>query len=77
MSSELLAPLDLAFWHLESTAHPLHLGALAHFGPAPTAGGQEPPDVLGLLARRAAAQVPGAAVEELLHDAGAGGAEGL
>ncbi|MCD2463027.1 MULTISPECIES: wax ester/triacylglycerol synthase family O-acyltransferase [unclassified Streptomyces] len=55
MSSELLAPLDLAFWHLESTAHPLHLGALAHFGPAPTSGGQEPPDVLGLLARRAAA----------------------
>ncbi|WP_318211992.1 wax ester/triacylglycerol synthase family O-acyltransferase [Streptomyces sp. SJL17-1] len=55
MSSELLAPLDLAFWHLESTAHPLHLGALAHFGPTPTDSGQEPPDVLGLLARRAAA----------------------
>ncbi|WP_395365987.1 wax ester/triacylglycerol synthase family O-acyltransferase [Streptomyces sp. YH02] len=55
MSSELLAPLDLAFWHLESTAHPLHLGALAHFGPTPTGSGQEPPDVLGLLARRAAA----------------------
>ncbi|MFF0273506.1 wax ester/triacylglycerol synthase family O-acyltransferase [Streptomyces sp. NPDC094447] len=55
MSSELLAPLDLAFWHLESTAHPLHLGALAHFGPAPEGTGQEPPDVLGLLARRAAA----------------------
>ncbi|MFD8643371.1 wax ester/triacylglycerol synthase family O-acyltransferase [Streptomyces zaomyceticus] len=55
MSSELLAPLDLAFWHLESTAHPLHLGALAHFGPAPTQGGHEPPDILALLARRAAA----------------------
>ncbi|MFJ2054665.1 wax ester/triacylglycerol synthase family O-acyltransferase [Streptomyces sp. NPDC087908] len=55
MSSELLAPLDLAFWHLESTAHPLHLGALAHFGPVPRGTGQEPPDVLGLLARRAAA----------------------
>ncbi|MFB7541937.1 wax ester/triacylglycerol synthase family O-acyltransferase [Streptomyces zaomyceticus] len=55
MSSELLAPLDLAFWHLESTAHPLHLGALAHFGPAPTEGGHEPPDILALLARRAAA----------------------
>ncbi|MFI8521179.1 wax ester/triacylglycerol synthase family O-acyltransferase [Streptomyces sp. NPDC085481] len=37
MRSELLAPLDLAFWHLESTAHPLHLGALAHFGPTPDA----------------------------------------
>ncbi|KQX50633.1 MULTISPECIES: wax ester/triacylglycerol synthase family O-acyltransferase [unclassified Streptomyces] len=55
MSSELLAPLDLAFWHLESPAHPLHLGALAHFGPLPATAGQEPADVLGLLARRAAA----------------------
>ncbi|MGA5063725.1 wax ester/triacylglycerol synthase family O-acyltransferase [Streptomyces exfoliatus] len=57
MSSELLAPLDLAFWHLESTAHPLHLGALAHFGPVPPDGtpGREPLDVLDLLARRAAA----------------------
>ncbi|MFJ5833331.1 wax ester/triacylglycerol synthase family O-acyltransferase [Streptomyces sp. NPDC093089] len=52
---ELLAPLDLAFWHLESTDHPLHLGALAHFGPPPVPAGQEPPDVLDLLARRAAA----------------------
>ncbi|MER6098291.1 wax ester/triacylglycerol synthase family O-acyltransferase [Streptomyces sp. NPDC001728] len=55
MSSELLAPLDLAFWHLESPAHPLHLGALAHFGPLPVTTGHEPADVLGLLARRAAA----------------------
>ncbi|WP_367827209.1 wax ester/triacylglycerol synthase family O-acyltransferase [Streptomyces sp. LMG1-1-1.1] len=50
-----MAPLDLAFWHLESTAHPLHLGALAHFGPTPVPAGHEPPDVLELLARRAAA----------------------
>ncbi|GAA3944790.1 wax ester/triacylglycerol synthase family O-acyltransferase [Streptomyces gulbargensis] len=57
MSSELLAPLDLAFWHLESPAHPLHLGALAHFGPppAPTAADPGPPDLLSLLACRAAA----------------------
>ncbi|MFB7512040.1 wax ester/triacylglycerol synthase family O-acyltransferase [Streptomyces sp. NPDC056144] len=60
-SSELLAPLDLAFWHLESPHHPLHLGALAHFGPAPRrsaaadAPPDDPPDVLELLARRAAA----------------------
>ncbi|MCX5394620.1 wax ester/triacylglycerol synthase family O-acyltransferase [Streptomyces sp. NBC_00094] len=55
-SSELLAPLDLAFWHLESPTHPLHLGALAHFGPVPAAPDHEPPpDVLDLLARRAAA----------------------
>ncbi|MFC9699280.1 wax ester/triacylglycerol synthase family O-acyltransferase [Streptomyces sp. NPDC056943] len=53
---ELLAPLDLAFWHLESPTHPLHLGALAHFGPLPAPPpGHEPPDVLELLARRAAA----------------------
>ncbi|MGJ7416983.1 wax ester/triacylglycerol synthase family O-acyltransferase [Streptomyces cinereoruber] len=55
MTTELLAPLDLAFWHLESTAHPLHLGALAHFGPVPAPPGAEPADVLELLARRAAA----------------------
>ncbi|MDV9192804.1 wax ester/triacylglycerol synthase family O-acyltransferase, partial [Streptomyces sp. SR27] len=55
MSSELLAPLDLAFWHLESPSHPLHLGALAHFGPLPVTTGHEPADVLSLLARRAAA----------------------
>ncbi|MFF8841790.1 wax ester/triacylglycerol synthase family O-acyltransferase [Streptomyces sp. NPDC015127] len=53
MSSELLAPLDLAFWHLESTGHPMHLGALALFGPRP--GGEAADGVLGLLADRAAA----------------------
>ncbi|HEY9368122.1 wax ester/triacylglycerol synthase domain-containing protein, partial [Streptomyces sp.] len=51
MSSELLAPLDLAFWHLETTDHPMHLGALAHFGPA----ADEPAALLQLLSRRAAA----------------------
>ncbi|MBT2438896.1 wax ester/triacylglycerol synthase family O-acyltransferase, partial [Streptomyces sp. ISL-36] len=56
MSSELLAPLDLAFWHLESSDHPMHLGALAHFGPPPGGPGEpDEPDVLDLLARRAAA----------------------
>ncbi|MGW0120392.1 wax ester/triacylglycerol synthase family O-acyltransferase [Streptomyces sp. NPDC003327] len=64
MSSELLAPLDLAFWHLESPAHPLHLGALAHFGPVPAPAGATRPDrpdrpapsgLLDLLAHRAAA----------------------
>ncbi|WP_228992054.1 wax ester/triacylglycerol synthase family O-acyltransferase [Streptomyces sp. DH8] len=52
MSTELLAPLDLAFWHLESDAHPMHLGALAVFAPTPGAGPQR---ILGLLADRAAA----------------------
>ncbi|GAA2500366.1 wax ester/triacylglycerol synthase family O-acyltransferase [Streptomyces gobitricini] len=51
MSSELLAPLDLAFWHLETTDHPMHLGALARFDPGPG----DPDDVLRLLAERAAA----------------------
>ncbi|MFF3323928.1 wax ester/triacylglycerol synthase family O-acyltransferase [Streptomyces sp. NPDC002889] len=58
MSSELLAPLDLAFWHLESSGHPMHLGALAFFAPAPRAGDDQEADVeriLPLLASRAAA----------------------
>ncbi|MGW6459048.1 wax ester/triacylglycerol synthase family O-acyltransferase [Streptomyces sp. NPDC055078] len=53
MSSELLAPLDLAFWHLESTGHPMHLGALAFFDPAET--GQDSEGLLELLATRTAA----------------------
>ncbi|MDF6066305.1 wax ester/triacylglycerol synthase family O-acyltransferase [Streptomyces sp. NPDC049952] len=52
MSTELLAPLDLAFWHLESDAHPMHLGALAVFDPAP---GASAPQLLDLLGARAAA----------------------
>ncbi|MGW2843710.1 wax ester/triacylglycerol synthase family O-acyltransferase [Streptomyces sp. NPDC001274] len=54
MDTELLAPLDLAFWHLESAAHPMHLGALAVFDPAtPPAADAEA--VLALLGSRAAA----------------------
>ncbi|MYY04686.1 MULTISPECIES: wax ester/triacylglycerol synthase family O-acyltransferase [unclassified Streptomyces] len=54
MGTELLAPLDLAFWHLESAAHPMHLGALAVFSPPP--GGAPGPDaLLGLLGARASA----------------------
>ncbi|WP_405462020.1 wax ester/triacylglycerol synthase family O-acyltransferase [Streptomyces sp. NBC_00101] len=52
MGAELLAPLDLAFWHLESEAHPMHLGALAVFSPVP---GRPLPDVLELLRERVAA----------------------
>ncbi|MGW1439213.1 wax ester/triacylglycerol synthase family O-acyltransferase [Streptomyces griseus] len=52
MGTELLAPLDLAFWHLESDAHPMHLGALAVFAPAP---GTAPERILHVLATRAAA----------------------
>ncbi|MFI0981109.1 wax ester/triacylglycerol synthase family O-acyltransferase [Streptomyces sp. NPDC021093] len=53
MRTELLAPLDLAFWHLESTEHPMHLGALAFFGG--DEGCPEGEDLLDLLAARAAA----------------------
>ncbi|MFH8514393.1 wax ester/triacylglycerol synthase family O-acyltransferase [Streptomyces gelaticus] len=56
MGTDLLAPLDLAFWHLESDAHPMHLGALAVFSPAPgPAHGADAETVLELLGTRAAA----------------------
>ncbi|MFF8617488.1 wax ester/triacylglycerol synthase family O-acyltransferase [Streptomyces sp. NPDC015350] len=56
MGTELLAPLDLAFWHLESDAHPMHLGALAVFSPATGPGrGAGADGVLELLGARAAA----------------------
>ncbi len=57
MTTELLAPLDLAFWHLESTAHPCTSAPSPTSAPSRAPGG-EPADVLELLARRAAA-VPG------------------
>lgn len=59
LSTKLLAPLDLAFWHLESADHPMHLGALAYFAPPEsgdagtgTSGSEE---ILALLAARASA----------------------
>ncbi|MFJ8791833.1 wax ester/triacylglycerol synthase family O-acyltransferase [Streptomyces sp. NPDC102462] len=55
MTSHLLAPLDLAFWNIESDLHPMHLGALGVFAThSPTAGAH----AADLLAARAAA-VPG------------------
>jgi WS/DGAT/MGAT family acyltransferase len=55
LTSDLLAPLDLAFWNIESTRHPMHLGALGVFAcNSPTAGAH----AADLLAARAAA-VPG------------------
>ncbi|POX42194.1 wax ester/triacylglycerol synthase family O-acyltransferase [Streptomyces sp. Ru72] len=55
MTSDLLAPLDLAFWNIESARHPMHLGALGVFScHSPTAGAH----AADLLAARAAA-VPG------------------
>ncbi|MET4926185.1 wax ester/triacylglycerol synthase family O-acyltransferase, partial [Streptomyces sp. PSRA5] len=53
LTTELLAPLDLAFWHLESPDHPMHLGALAVFEAPPGAAADEA--LLDLLATRTAA----------------------
>jgi WS/DGAT/MGAT family acyltransferase len=55
LTSDLLAPLDLAFWNIESDRNPMHLGALGVFSAhSPTAGAH----AADLLAARAAA-VPG------------------
>ncbi|MEU3252437.1 wax ester/triacylglycerol synthase family O-acyltransferase [Streptomyces sp. NPDC006997] len=55
MTSDPLAPLDLAFWNIDSDRHPMHLGALGVFAAhSPTAGAH----AADLLAARAAA-VPG------------------
>jgi WS/DGAT/MGAT family acyltransferase len=55
LTSDLLAPLDLAFWNIESDRNPMHLGALGVFSAhSPTAGTH----AADLLAARAAA-VPG------------------
>ncbi|MEU1498057.1 wax ester/triacylglycerol synthase family O-acyltransferase [Streptomyces sp. NPDC005732] len=55
MTSDLLAPLDLAFWNIESEQHPMHLGALGVFTAHSPAAGAHAAD---LLAARAAG-VPG------------------
>ena len=55
MTSDLLAPLDLAFWNMESAQHPMHLGALGVFTSHSPAAGAHAAD---LLAARAAG-VPG------------------
>lgn len=55
MTDDLLAPLDLAFWNIESAAHPMHLGALGVFTANSPAAGLHAAD---LLAARAAG-VPG------------------
>ncbi|MFJ5997413.1 wax ester/triacylglycerol synthase family O-acyltransferase [Streptomyces sp. NPDC092370] len=55
MTADLLAPLDLAFWNIESAEHPMHLGALGIFSAHSPAAGAHAAD---LLAARAAG-VPG------------------
>ncbi|QNS02946.1 wax ester/triacylglycerol synthase family O-acyltransferase [Streptomyces xanthii] len=56
-SSDLLAPLDLAFWNIETAEHPMHLGALGVFDGAGD-GKSAARHAYELLASRAAA-VPG------------------
>jgi WS/DGAT/MGAT family acyltransferase len=55
LTSDLLAPLDLAFWNIETAEHPMHLGALGVFAARSPAAGAHAAD---LLAARAAG-VPG------------------
>ncbi|MEV6104364.1 wax ester/triacylglycerol synthase family O-acyltransferase [Streptomyces sp. NPDC051940] len=52
MPPEPLAPLDLAFWHLESPRHPMHLGALGVFEASDAAAAGR---AAALLAERCAA----------------------
>lgn len=53
MSDDLLAPLDLSFWHADTPDHPLHLGALAVLATTARTG---PVEAAELIAERAAAQ---------------------
>ncbi|MFZ3572920.1 wax ester/triacylglycerol synthase family O-acyltransferase [Streptomyces sp. BH097] len=55
MSSDLLAPLDLTFWNIETAEHPMHLGALGVFEAEGPGAAQH---AFELLAARAAG-VPG------------------
>jgi diacylglycerol O-acyltransferase len=52
LSDDLLAPLDLSFWHADTPDHPLHLGALAVLATTDRVGAAE---AAALLAKRAAA----------------------
>ena len=55
MTPDLLAPLDLAFWNIESAEHPMHLGALGVFSAHSPTAGAHAADLLAALA----AAVPG------------------
>jgi hypothetical protein len=52
LTADLLAPLDLAFWNIESADHPMHLGALGIFSAHSPAAGAHAADLL-------AARAPG------------------
>jgi hypothetical protein len=40
LTADLLAPLDLAFWNIESADNPMHLGALGIFSAHSPAAGE-------------------------------------
>ncbi|MEZ7002307.1 wax ester/triacylglycerol synthase family O-acyltransferase [Streptomyces sp. AD55] len=46
MTSDLLTPLDLAFWNIESPEHPMHLGALGVFPAGSPAAAARAADLL-------------------------------
>ncbi|MFD7259267.1 wax ester/triacylglycerol synthase family O-acyltransferase [Streptomyces sp. NPDC059874] len=62
MATEHLSPLDLAFWRIESAAHPMHLGALAVFEAAARGGpgaAEHPAERAAELLAARCATVPG------------------
>ncbi|WP_156722002.1 wax ester/triacylglycerol synthase family O-acyltransferase [Streptomyces apocyni] len=73
MTGDLLAPLDLAFWNIESAEHPMHLAALGVFTASSATSARQAadllaaraPDVPGLRMRIRGVMVPvGSAVRE-------------
>ncbi|MFC9296819.1 wax ester/triacylglycerol synthase family O-acyltransferase [Streptomyces sp. NPDC057011] len=59
MATEHLSPLDLAFWRIESAAHPMHLGALAVFTAAGACAGTAAAEHAADLLTARCAAVPG------------------
>lgn len=72
MADELLSPLDLAFWNLDSPGHPMYLGAVAVFERAPG----HPVDAEGLAALIAARAEKAPRMRQRVRDVwyGVGGA---
>ncbi|MFE2875992.1 wax ester/triacylglycerol synthase family O-acyltransferase [Streptomyces roseus] len=69
MATEHLSPLDLAFWRIESAAHPMHLGALAVFEAVPRAApgpGSDPAVRAAALLTARCSAVPG--LRRRIHD---------
>ncbi|MFE1412159.1 wax ester/triacylglycerol synthase family O-acyltransferase [Streptomyces sp. NPDC058746] len=63
MATEHLSPLDLAFWRIESAAHPMHLGALAVFEASVPLGSGAPEPASGTAAEPASGTAAGRPAE--------------